>query len=124
MNSRSTKLRFANTIIALATAMAAFAGSAQAQNKGVVAAARQDPISIYKSPSDLEPSGAVAAKGLPWPILEESKEGFLLVAIGAQKVWVDPMDVMSNRQSTSRCSSAKTNEDPAGNPGAANVRCK
>lgn len=124
MKRRSATSGFRKNVVVLTALIVAFAGTAQAQSNGVVAKAKQDPISVYKAPSDLEPSGTMAAKGLPWPILEESKEGFLLVSIGGQKVWVDPMDVMSNRQSTNRCSSGVTKVETAGNPGAANDRCK
>ena len=114
----------AKNIVLLVAAMMAFSGAAHAQSKGVVAAAKQDPISVYKLPSDTEPSGTLAAKGLPWPILEESKEGLLLVTIGGQKVWVDPMDVMANRESSSRCSKGVPILAVGGAPGAANDRCK
>jgi hypothetical protein len=123
MKSQSLVPRFAKTVVLLATAMVAFAGTAQAQSKGVVAGAREKTISVYKSPTDAEPSETLAAQGFPWPILDESREGFLLVTVGGKKVWVDPMDVMANRESVNRCSKGLQVADIAGQPGAAN-RCK
>ena len=104
--------------------MGCLSGNAIALDVSVVAAAKQDPLLIYKSPADTMPSGKLAVKDLPWTILEESREGFLLVNVQGKRVWIDSMDVIANRKSANRCSKGLAVLDVAGQPGAANDLCK
>jgi hypothetical protein len=110
-------------IALLAALFAGISGTAYAQTKGFIAAAKQNPLPVYKSPEDSEPSEKIAANGLPWPILDESKDGFFLVSLGGKRFWVDSMDVTANRESTNRCSAQAGSQSTAGVPSAANVRC-
>ena len=97
---------------------------AHAQSRGLVASAKENPIAIYKAPSDAAPSGKVPVTDLPWTILDEAPEGFFLVQISGKRAWIDAMDVTANRSSSNRCSKGPAKTDIAGQPGAANDTCK
>lgn len=123
MKSHFVASNCVKNFVALGALLACISGMAHAQTKGFIAAAKQNPLPVYKSPEDSEPSEKIAASGLPWPILDESKDGFFLVSLGGKRVWIDSMDVTANRESANRCSAQAGAQSTAGVPSAANVRC-
>ena len=123
MKTRSMpSLKKSAVLAALAAAICA--GPLHAQSKGMVAKAKQEQVPYFKSPSDAQPAGNLAASSFPSPILDETKDGLLLVNVGGKQVWVDSMDVIANRNSANRCSQGVGAKSTAAHPGAADNLCQ
>lgn len=102
--------------------LASIAYAAEPGTTMSVLSAKVDPLPVFASPGDANPTGSVPATGLPW-VIKESRADFFKVNVGGRDVWVDALMVRASQKVSARCAAIQ-GAQVAAELGASSERCR